>query len=84
MRLSLTLVGASRSATPMSPASSVFTHLFLVYTEHDNRLIAANADELVDRADTPARQLAEQNETLETESGEQAVKVSGGRWRIEP
>jgi hypothetical protein len=42
------------------------TDLFLVYSQYDNALVAANADKTVDRADTSTRKFAKKDHTLQT------------------
>lgn len=44
-------------------------HLLLVDTQHDDGLVLAHADQLVDGADAPPRQLAEQDQALEDGKG---------------
>lgn len=45
-------------------AAAMAAHLLLVHTQDNHSLVPADANQFVDGADTTARQLAKQNETL--------------------
>ena len=54
------------SAGPSSmTARSVALTLLLIHTEHDDDLVTANTDELLDTADTSARQFGEQDHAVD-------------------